>query len=520
MAINGDLFSRPDKTTTIADHLIRRLAARYLLVLTAIAGLIVIDQAVIQPLLIRLSCYAPAINVAGRQRMLSQKLAKSALAMQSTMDAQQRGVYRTELRDTLEEWSTASATLRFGRKGLMTPMLQSSEIAHEWKILAPHFDAMRAAADKLIRPGDALDHDRSAIALASIVDHESAFLTSMDRIVTLMEKQSAAAVFRLRVGAAAIAASIIALLLLLGGFVVRPATHAIRSQVDHLEIQVALRTRELSAALASLRHEIAERTEAESKTIRLAAQLAHAGRVTTMGHFTAGLAHELNQPLATIANYAEACDVELARSPQVIQSERFRSYVNLIKQSAHRAGQIIRRMRNFVRPNASSTVEADVGELIQEVVELCRTETEHADVELSLELAAEPAFAFVDPIQIQQVLVNLVQNALQAMHNCAVEQRRLRIRTFVSLDLVQVEVTDTGPGFGATDSESLFAPFYTTKLDGLGIGLAICRSIIEQHSGTIWAESAPGHGATMTFTLPLVEKYVGSRREQAECVCR
>jgi two-component system sensor kinase FixL len=232
------------------------------------------------------------------------------------------------------------------------------------------------------------------------------------------------------------------------------------------------------------------------------------------------LAHELNQPLATIANYAEASDVELARFPDEAQTVRVRKYLFRAKQAALRAGQIVRHMRNFLRPNSPATTEVAMRELIREVVDLCHAEADHADAEVLLDLADEEATVLADPIQIQQVVVNLVQNALQAMCDCPLQRRQLVIATSVTIDAVQVDVIDSGPGFASTDSDVVFAPFYTTKHDGLGLGLSICRAIVEEHGGTIWAEAAPSRGAKVSFTLPLAERDVGSRPTHPECVCR
>ena len=126
----------------------------------------------------------------------------------------------------------------------------------------------------------------------------------------------------------------------------------------------------------------------------------------------------------------------------------------------------------------------------------------------------------VDPIQFQQVLVNLIQNGLQAMREIPIDRRRIEVRSTVLADLVRIEVTDSGPGFATSNLESVFAAFHTTKRDGLGIGLAISRSIVEQHGGTIWAESPPDGGARVVVVLPLLESHVGSCREPADCVCR
>src|SRR5262249_48648294 len=154
----------------------------------------------------------------------------------------------------------------------------------------------------------------------------------------------------------------------------------------------------------SLQHEIIDRQEAECKNRNLAAQLTHAARLSTIGHFTAALAHEINQPLATIANDAGTCAVELENStgPEI---EKLRQQVEHIKQAALRAGNIVRRIRNFVRPNSPSLpMEIDLNAVVEEVVELCRLEAQRDTVQISIQLASEAAIVSVDQIQIQQVL--------------------------------------------------------------------------------------------------------------------
>jgi signal transduction histidine kinase len=146
--------------------------------------------------------------------------------------------------------------------------------------------------------------------------------------------------------------------------------------------------------------------------------------------------------------------------------------------------------------------------LIAEVVDLCRPELARAEVALACELPSDEAVAVTaDPIQIQQVLVNLVQNALQAMASAPPQRRRLVLRMAAANDAVQVDVIDGGPGLADADPEILFAPFRTTKTDGLGVGLSICRSIVEQHRGTIWAKSLPLGGAQFSFVLPLATEH-------------
>jgi two-component system, LuxR family, sensor kinase FixL len=305
----------------------------------------------------------------------------------------------------------------------------------------------------------------------------------------------------------------------LGWFVVRPATRTIRCQIDNLESRVANRTRELAGALASLQLEIEARENVESKNKTLAAQLGRADRIASIGHLAIGLAHELNQPLGAIANHAEACAVILSLPPGSRGQEHLQDNVDRIKQASLRAGQIVRGIRDFVQPNPGTIVNTDVNVLVQEVVALCKPEISQTEAELTLDLAPENGVVSVDPIQIQQVLVNLVQNALQAMRCCPPHARRLGIRTARDLDVVRVDVFDTGPGFAAADSELIFERFHTTKDDGLGIGLTICRSIIDRHDGTVWAESKPGRGAQVSFTLPLARAHESARPLETDCVC-
>ncbi len=505
-------------TTESSTHrVVRRLAWRYLFVLAAVAVLMVVDQAIIQPMLVQVNAFAPAINVAGRQRMLSQKLAKAALALRAAESDAARILRHDELEQSLRQWTSEHEALLQGDRQLGIRPILTPELGVEWDRLEPHYQAMSHAAGELIHASSDSD-ENSAAAVAALVEHESQFLPVMDRIVKLMEDEAAKAVSRLRAVALAIAGAVVGLLVGLGWFVVRPATRTIRSQVVELESRVAQRTSELSAALESLRHEVREREAAELKNQRLSGQLTHAERVTTMGHLTAGLAHELNQPLAAIANYTEASDVLLGELPRTDELGRLREFIVQAKRSALRAGQIVRRMRNFVRPNTAAT-DVGINSLVQEIVELCRAESANAGATISLDLQTSDDVVFADPIQIQQVLVNLVQNAVQALRNGDSPRREITIRTTTIGESAQVDVLDTGPGFASSDPETVFAPFHSTKPDGLGIGLSICRSIIESHGGTIWTQSRPRRGAQVSFTLPLAAQHASRCRLQPDRVC-
>jgi two-component system sensor kinase FixL len=502
------------------DGLIRRLGTRYLCVLVAVAVLVIVDQAIVQPLLSRLDRHAPTINLAGRQRMLSQKLTKAALVGERATSAKTLIASRNELNETLKQWTNAHEELRSGAIDSGTHRLQSPAIEEQWSQLEPQFQAMSSAAQQIITASvksRQLSPD-GLVAVETILDEETKYLATMDRIVNLMEEESALQVSQLRMVGLGIATAIVVLLIALGWFVVRPATRMIRRQVDELETRVVDRTAELATTLTSLQYEIAIREKFEAHNQRLASQLAHADRVESLGHLAVGLTHELNHPLGAIANYAEACDVILGRTDQKPDHTKLWSFIVQIRQASLRAGQIVRRMRNFVKSNALAANNVELRGLIDEIIALCRHEIDRHQVTFTTELNPRATIVSVDAIQIQQVLVNLVQNALQSMREIPAEQRKVLIRTILFADSVQIDVVDSGPGFQAIDPDSIFESFQTTKSDGLGMGLSICRSIIESHHGTIWAKNLDGSGAMVSLTLPLVSHNAAPLALQSDSV--
>lgn len=504
-----------------ADRLVRRLSVRYLLVLVAVAALVGLDQIVVQPLLQRLGEFAPVINVAGRQRMLSQKLTKASLAFQAANSTPARLDHQVELRSTLDQWIVGHRALLEGNEELGIARLVTPEIDGQWKQLQPHWQVMRDAADALGRVDAATSAaDRAPVSqlVASVLEHERHYLPTMDRIVKLLEREAAGEVRQLRLCALTIDSVVLLLLIGLGSFVVRPARKAIASQVEQLEARVAQRTEELDQANVALRHEIAERERAEANQQRLAAQLAHASRIATMGHLTAGLAHELNQPLAAITNFAEASDVLLEQTD--VDEARLRQHARQIQQAALRAGQIVRGMRNFVQPQRGARVAIDLNAILREVVEFCHPEMLRRHVTCELTLAPKPLVIAADGIQIQQVIVNLLQNAMDALESLTGKERRIEVRGSEADGCAQVDVVDNGPGIPSDLVDAMFQPFHTTKAYGLGIGLSISRSIIEQHDGRIWATSATGNGAKFCFSLPTFRHDDLQPDETADSLCR
>jgi two-component system sensor kinase FixL len=506
-----------------ADALIRRLGGRYFFVLAVVAGLMLVDQAIIQPLLVRMDSYAPVINLAGRQRMLSQKLAKAALAVEEAPDAQRRDASRQELKSALAEWIAANDALRQGSEQLNVRHIISADLAREWEELDRDFVPIVAAAQEIVD-----GRSDGAQSAATILAHEAAFLNRMERIVDLFELEAAQELSRLRIYSLSIAVAVALLLITLGWLVVRPATRAIRRQVDDLELRVSHRTAELAEMVASLQHEVAERKLAESRSRSLAAELAHADRVASMGHLAVGLAHEINQPLGAIANYASAGDAVLSQPGPARDDRRLQQYLQQINESALRAGQIVRRIRKFVSRtggDGSDVVDVDLGALVREVLDLCQFEIRRHGVVATLQLGRQPAIVEADPIQIQQVLVNLVQNALQSLQSAPADSRRLAIELEVDDDWAEVSVADNGPGFNVADLDAPFAPFHTTKIEGLGVGLSICRTIIDAHRGEIRIHPTAA-GARLSFKLPLAKSpqllplNEPSPVFQADAVCR
>jgi C4-dicarboxylate-specific signal transduction histidine kinase len=244
-----------------------------------------------------------------------------------------------------------------------------------------------------------------------------------------------------------------------------------------------------------------EHRKAAEETAALREQLAHIGRVGTMGEMAAGLAHELNQPLTAIHVEASAA-IELAGAGDF---DSVRASLTRISEQSLRAGDIVRRMRQFSRREESSRERLEVGQLIHEVLALLDHDLRLAGVQTALTFRDRLPPVVADRVEIQQVLVNFIRNSLDAMARPAIAVRRLTIRTEVVKSNVRVSITDTGGGVDATLVPKLFHPFQTTKPAGLGLGLTICQSLIEAHGGRVGAGPHPGDGSTFFFELPAAQ---------------
>ncbi|MDH5834458.1 sensor histidine kinase [Luteimonas kalidii] len=232
-------------------------------------------------------------------------------------------------------------------------------------------------------------------------------------------------------------------------------------------------------------------------------KLLFTSRLMSVGEMAATLAHELNQPLAAIVNYLNGSLRLVGQAGGPAQVER--ALVAARTQAEH-ASAIISRVREFVRAREPRRDAQDVAVIAHTVLELLRLEAERQQLRIDLALSASLPAVYADRVMVEQVLLNLVKNAIEAMREVPAAQRELRIEGRVNLDdEIEVRVLDRGGGLGPAESEQLFSPFFTTKSDGLGIGLAICRSIIEYHEGRLFFEPRTGGGSVFAFTLPRAE---------------
>lgn len=234
---------------------------------------------------------------------------------------------------------------------------------------------------------------------------------------------------------------------------------------------------------------------------RLRQELAHIGRVSALGELTASLAHELNQPLTAILNNAEVAQQHL--EADVIEVEKLRDIVNDIVADDKRAAGVIRRLRTMLKKGELEHVPLNVNDVVREVTELVRNDTILRDVPLRLDLAAELPPVQGDRAQLQQVVLNLVLNGLEATRASKRLAQALIIRTSVDGKEVVVAVEDSGTGIDMHELDRLFQPLYTTKAEGLGMGLAIARTIVGAHGGELRASNNAAGGATFEFTLPV-----------------
>ncbi|MBV7265489.1 sensor histidine kinase [Erythrobacter ani] len=243
------------------------------------------------------------------------------------------------------------------------------------------------------------------------------------------------------------------------------------------------------------------KTERELHTLQ--SELAHVSRISSMGSLATSLAHELNQPLTAVANYAHSAQ-DLLADPSPETLELVREALDQCAAEALRAGQIVHRLRDFIKRGETERQIVSLGRIIQEAsaLALMNGDGKGVDFETGLDPAADKVI--VDPVQLQQVVFNLIRNALEAMLESRHKQLRVRTQR-KDPGFAQVSIIDSGPGLDQKIAERLFHPFNSTKSDGMGIGLSICHSIVQSHEGKIWVEPSSLGGTAFHFTVPLAE---------------
>jgi C4-dicarboxylate-specific signal transduction histidine kinase len=276
---------------------------------------------------------------------------------------------------------------------------------------------------------------------------------------------------------------------------------SLRQARDELEKRVEERTAELKTVNEALLNQIAEQKRTEEVLQTTRAELTRVARITTIGELTASIAHEVNQPLAAVVANGDACMAWLShQTPNLMEA---RAAADRMIQGATRASEVIVRIRSLINKATPEKAPVEVNETIQETVALAGRQASKNDVSIDFDLSPGLPRVLADRIQLQQVILNLVVNGIEAMASVTGRPRQLLIRSqLVDSGQIRISIQDTGIGVSPEAIGRLFEPFYTTRPQGMGMGLPISRSIIESHGGKLWAESMPSQGSVFQFTLP------------------
>ncbi|GLR25765.1 MULTISPECIES: PAS domain S-box protein [Limnobacter] len=258
--------------------------------------------------------------------------------------------------------------------------------------------------------------------------------------------------------------------------------------------------------------DISSRKEAENLSSQQQEKLQFTSRLITLGELASSLAHEINQPLAAIANYNMGC-INRLRSNKVTPEELL-PVLEKTNVQAQRAGDVIRRIREFVKQQEPKRSDCRIGKIIEDAVGFSRLDARHQAATIEIEPFDPSLQVMADPVLIEQVLMNLIKNGIEAMHALDSQDKQIRISVLASGKIATVMVQDRGQGIPEDIKSRLFESFFTTKSDGMGMGLNICRTIIEYHQGQLWVESAPEGGSVFKFTLPLAELSVRSMQTE------
>ena len=347
------------------------------------------------------------------------------------------------------------------------------------------------------------DGDEIRRYIGVILANEPDYLIRMEQVVGFYEEESRKRVDELRTIGIVVTGLILVALFAIGRWILRPAVGLIRLQVA-----------ELRRARLELEDRVEQRTrqfeEAKDRHLKLVEQLGHAGRTTMIGEMASSLAHELNQPLGAIANYAEGCLIAL-NSPSPALDEVTVAIERMLE-STHRAGRIIGQVRRFVTRHGPNREWFNPNRTVTEVNDILAAEATREGIAVIVKPAPQLPLLWGDPTQIEQVLINLARNAFESLRQSQVDEPRVIMRTEGSeKDGVTFEVEDNGEGIEPSELSRVFDAYYSTRAEGMGMGLAICRSIVEAHQGQLRVESDQGTRTVFQFILPV------SGDDDAEC---
>ena len=281
----------------------------------------------------------------------------------------------------------------------------------------------------------------------------------------------------------------------------RQTEDSLRRARNELELRVGERTAELKNVNDALLNQIAEQKRTEEALQITRTELARMTRITTIGELAASIAHEVNQPFAAVVANADACVAWLGHErPNLVEA---RAAAERSAQGATRASEVIGRIRSLINKTAPERSRLQINEIIEEVVALADRQAIENSVSIVVELTSDLPPIFGDRIQLQQVILNLMMNGIEAMAGVDYRPRRLLIRSQMQDDdQICISIQDSGIGVSTEVMTRLFEPFFTTRSQGIGMGLPISRSIIEAHGGRLWAESTANQGSVFHFSLP------------------
>lgn len=370
-----------------------------------------------------------------------------------------------------------------------------------------------AAAVTAVRARETLRDSEARLSLALAAGRLGAWEADFDR-ATLVASEEAKAIFGFPAGAAAPLEAAIEVLHRADIPGLQAAFEAAAARGEELTAEfrihrpdgavrwVELRGRAMSEGarqMVGVVHDITERREAQGRLEAMQSELAHIARVNELGQMSSAFAHELNQPLSAAANYLAGARRLLAgETPAVARAV---DAIGKAEAQFARAGDIIRRIRGFIGKAEPTHAPESIAALMGEAAEIARANPNHWNIELKLRAPRALPPVEVDRVQIQQVLLNLIRNAFEAMEGAA--HKTVTVCAKRRGEMIEVQVADSGPGLAPEVAARLFQPFVTTKAEGMGVGLSICRKIVEGHGGKMWAGNDPAGGARFHFTLPV-----------------